>query len=133
MSENLIVPSRDPGVVLTLRPSSRDYFIAEMTHPGVSAVVQVGTYLSDGLGNYFTSLATDWKGWPGERRWSSLEGELELSARCDRTGHVSLRVRLRRESPAEWQLDAQLVLEAGQLERLAHDARSFEGSALNVP
>src|SRR5262245_31917142 len=43
----------------------------------------------------FARMAADWRGWPGEFRWESLEGELGLCCAQDRTGHVSIRVALR--------------------------------------
>ena len=31
-------------------------------------------------GAFFQSIATEWKGWKGEKLWSTLENELELEA-----------------------------------------------------
>jgi hypothetical protein len=133
MDGSVTIASRDPGARLTLRPDSRDYFIAELSHQGLSASIRVSSYLSHGLGDYFGEIATNWTGWPGERAWSSLEGELAVRATSDRTGHVYLTVALRRESPAQWHLEARLTLEAGQLERIALAVRAFERSVFSVP
>ncbi len=132
MDSSVTISSRDPGASLTLRPHSRDYFIAELTHQGLSATIRVDSYLSHGLGEYFSEIATNWKGWSGERAWSSLEGELKLRATSDRTGHVYLSAVLRCESPAKWQLEAELTLEAGQLDRLANTVLAFERSVFSV-
>jgi len=133
MADSLTVQSRDPGASLTLHPHNRDYFVAELRHSGLEAAAQVGTYLSSGLADFFTGLATNWRGWSGRRSWTSLEGELTLGAESDRTGHVYLRVHLHDGAPARWEVEAELVLEAGQLERLASDARTFEQMAFSAP
>jgi hypothetical protein len=132
MIEPFTIESRDPSASLALRPFDRDYFLAEVRHAGLHATARVGSYLSGGLGDFFSGLAADWTGWAGAREWGSLEGELTLRAESDRTGHVYLRVRLRRGAPAEWEVEVALVLEAGQLGRLAAGARAFERAALSA-
>ena len=50
---------------------------------------------SDGPWNparFFAELAADWRGWDGERRWRSLEGEMEIEASHDGRGHVLIGV-----------------------------------------
>jgi hypothetical protein len=126
MTEPLTIHSRDPGASLTLRPHDRDYFVAEVRHAGIDASARVGTYLSSGFADFFAGLAADWRGWTGHRRWASLEGELAFTAESDRAGHVYLHVHLHDGAPARWEVEAELVLEAGQLERVAREARTFE-------
>ena len=133
MAESLTIQSHEPRASLTLRSHNRDYFVAEIRHAGIEAAAKVGTYLSSGFADFFAGLATDWRGWSGHRRWASLEGELALTAESDRTGHVYLRVHLHDGAPARWEVEAELVLEAGQLERLASEARTFENLALSAP
>lgn len=133
MSVSLEVQSRDPGVSLSLRSHNRDYLVANIRHMGLEATAKVGTYLSGGIGDFFGGLAAEWQGWTGSRTWTSLEDELTLAAESDRTGHVYLHVRLQDGHPARWTVDANLVLEAGQLERLASDARAFEKVAFSAP
>ena len=133
MDSSVTIVSADPGARLTLRPHNRAYFIAEITHHGLSATISVSSYLSRGLGDYFNEIATNWAGWSGERTWSSLEGELALRATSDRTGHIYVSVALQRESPAQWQLEARLTIEAGQLERIALAVLAFERSVFTVP
>lgn len=132
MAEPFIVQSRDTGATLTLRSLDRDYFLAEVRHTGMEAIARVSKYMSDGLGDFFGGLAADWRGWPGTREWSALEGELQLMARTDRTGHTYLRVQLRDGAPAHWTVEAELVLEAGQLERIAAAAQAFEREAISA-
>ena len=132
MPEPFLIESRDPGASVALRPHDRESFLAEVHQPGLHATALVYSYLSAGLGEFFAGLAASWTGWAGVREWGSLEGELTLRAESDRTGHVYLTVRLRRGAPPEWEVEAALVLEAGQLERLAAAARAFERSALSA-
>jgi hypothetical protein len=132
MFEIFQVVSRDDGAALTLRAHTRDYFLAELRGLNLMAHARVGTYMSHGLGELFTQMASDWRGWRGAKTWSSLEGELRMSAEADRTGHVSISVELREGAPAIWTVVLELLVEAGQLESLARDARAFEASVLSA-
>ena len=75
---------------------------------------------------FFSSIASDWKGWSGEKSWGSLEGEFDLSAESDRTGHISIRARIfeGHSSPCS-RLETTLIVEAGQCENLAKEATNF--------
>jgi Family of unknown function (DUF6228) len=77
-----------------------------------------------GLGEYFATLAADWRGWDGERHGDSLEDDVGLVATHDGLGTVTLSARLRTESFStnRWAASAELVLDAGGLDRLARDA-----------
>ena len=132
MVESFTVQSRDDRASLELLPYDRDYFLAALRSSGLEATARVGSYMSGGLGAFFAGLAGSWKGWEGTRTWSSLEGELELQAKSDHTGHVFLSVRLHYGAPARWQAEVELVLEAGQLDRLASDAREFEAAVVSA-
>ncbi len=79
------------------------------------------------LTEYFGTLATDWRGWAGERQWRSLEGDLSLVATHDGLGAVTLAARLRTEaySTHRWDASAALVLDAGALDRLVRQAEAL--------
>lgn len=109
---------------------SQDWLSATIRCRGLAAVGRVSSYQSTGLAELFTSFARDWRGWPGTRTWQSLEGELELTATCDRTGHVNLTVTLSDRMHPAWSASADLVLEAGALERIAREVEAFERVAL---
>ena len=126
MTARLVIDSREPEASLILSALDSNYFLAQTIHPGLDATAPVGSYMSDGLGDFFAELARDWRGWEGTRRWESLEGELTLLAESDRSGHVYVRVHLHDGAPARWMVELRLTLEAGQLERLAAKAREFE-------
>lgn len=64
----------------------------------------------DGLVGFFRSMADAWRGWKGERTWSSLEGDLALTAKHD--GHVQLQIQIR--DSIEWAADAELAVDAGE-------------------
>ena len=42
----------------------------------------------------FQSIENEWKGWKGEKSWGSFEGEFDLSATSDSTGHITLKASL---------------------------------------
>jgi Family of unknown function (DUF6228) len=74
----------------------------------------------------FNELAANWNGWEGTKVWRAIEGELELKATSDRLGHVTLAVAVSPyPSAGQWSAQAEVTVEAGQLERLASDARLF--------
>ncbi len=77
----------------------------------------------------FSELARSWKGWHGAKGWLSLEGELELEATADAIGHVTLQFKIPAYSsgPSTWSAQCSVVVEAGQLERLALESEVFFG------
>jgi hypothetical protein len=78
------------------------------------------------LRGFFRDLATNWRGWKGKKEWSSLEGELRLTATSDSVGHISLSVRIRSGPyPFDWSLSTTLLLEAGNLEQIASQVDGF--------
>jgi hypothetical protein len=119
---------------LTLGPYKHHSFGAEVRRDRLCANAQIMSRLhrghpAEGLGDFFSRLAADWRGWTGLREWSSLENDLTLSAENQRGGGIVLRVRLHHGAPPYWELDFGLGLESGQLDRLAAEAREFEQSA----
>jgi hypothetical protein len=132
MATTFEVLSRDDGAKLHLSADDRDHFIAELRGLNLVAQARVYSYMSAGLAEMFAGMAADWRGWPGEKSWSSLEGELHLTASADRTGHVTLVAELREGAPALWTVALVLLVEAGQLEALARAAREFEDSVLGA-
>jgi Family of unknown function (DUF6228) len=132
--ESSNVGTEGERATLTLGPYVRGSFLAEVRRDRLHATADIVSRIhrghpSDGLADFFAGLATDWKGWTGQREWSSFENDLRLSAESPRGGGVHLRVRLNHGAPPYWQLDFGLGLEPGQLERLAAESRGFEQSA----
>jgi hypothetical protein len=78
------------------------------------------------LAEFFDDLARDWRGWTGDKVFTSVEHDLVFRATHDGSGHVLLGVRLGThvaEDAKSWQVSAPLALEAGQLEPLATSVR----------
>ena len=71
------------------------------------------------------ALVPCWSGWEGKKSWYSMEGELEIDATSDRTGHITLLVRIPGDSAVSWSALARVVIEAGQLEAVAQAAEAF--------
>lgn len=88
----------------------------------LDAGVWVRTVEGDGLGAFLADLAVDFPGWPGLRRWQSLDGLLSIQAE-----HAGWRVRLRVEIAGDdhddaWRITVPLAIAPGEeLSTLAHD------------
>ena len=111
-----------------LHPELDDaYWIAALRCGPMEASLRFYEMSLGGLTGYFAALAADWRGWTGERRWTSLEGDLTLVATHDGLGAVTLTARLRTEAFAthRWDASAELVLDAGALDRLARQVETL--------
>ena len=64
----------------------------------------------DGLVRFFRSMADAWRGWEGEQSWSSLEGDLAVTAKHD--GHVMLQIQIR--DSLDWAANAELAIDPGE-------------------
>jgi hypothetical protein len=91
-----------------------------------SASLRVYIHVADDLVAFFADLACAWRGWPGEKAWSSVEGDFKMTATNDGRGHVSLLVALKPQVPQPpWAFQATVPLEAGELDRIAAGARDL--------
>ena len=121
-----------PGDGLLVRPQDRERGGSVVT---IDAILQTDGLTAqhvvvhhyakgfDDLIEFFDRLAEDWRGFTGERTFTSLEGDLALAARHD--GHVQLRVTLRQSTlPDGWTAEAHVRLDPGeQLSRVVEDLR----------
>ena len=74
----------------------------------------------------FSQIAAHWSGWKGSEKWCAPEGELDIEATSDALGHIKLEFKVPGYSLSKgWSAAAWLVVEAGQLERLAGEANEF--------
>ena len=81
MPRELVLKSSRDGVTLTLSnfvpetgsPMSES-FLVEIKAYDLRAEARASSFMAADLGVFFKSLADDWRGWKGERRWSTLEG-----------------------------------------------------------
>ncbi|MGB7815734.1 MAG: DUF6228 family protein [Methylotenera sp.] len=93
-------------------------FYFEVKTPFGSAKILSSTYFNGSPAQLFKSMATDWRGWSGEKVWSDLESSVILSARSDSIGHTKLKVKL---TDYESSFETVIIFEAGQLERMANE------------
>ena len=78
---------------------------------------------------FFQELANNWAGWKGEKRWGALDGEYNLWASSDMTGHITLVAQFNPFDVAPcYSSTLSLVVEAGQLEQVASRAKLFFGT-----
>ena len=69
---------------------------------------------------FFRTLADDWRGWEGERCWSSLEGQLVIVPRHDGKGLVLCEVTIGTAIPPTWSFTAEMTFGAGaQMDEIA--------------
>ena len=123
--------STKDGVRLTLSPIGPRAYSASI----VGRDLNVSTTIYDVLGEtyvfpkFWKQLASSWKGWSGERSWSSIEGDLELTATSDNLGHITVRCHLSSGAPEGWSVTIWLHCEAGALESIASNADRFSRSS----
>ena len=124
----LEIQSVDRSARLTLEPGRRHAFSAVLVDDPLSARVTIA-HVGGGLDldRYFAAMAAEWRGWKGSRVWESTARELRLEAQADARGHVLLTVTLQSGwlSSSGWQAQANIVIEAGQLDGIVADARAF--------
>jgi hypothetical protein len=74
----------------------------------------------------FDDIAKQWSGWKGIKTWDAMEGELRISATSDSTGHITIHFEVPGNNvTACWSAKFTIVVEAGQVERLAKEAHVF--------
>lgn len=79
-----------------------------------------------GLAAFVRSLASDWAGFDGKRRYASTEAEFTLTCRHDGHGTVSCQVTIGQPWSPEWSMTAQIQFGAGaHLARIAADIEHF--------
>jgi hypothetical protein len=104
-------------------------YLARLSGGGVSAEVEVYDMAPPRWSSFFADLASNWKGWPGEKRYESLEGHVALSCRADSTGHIRVRVCLRGDiGGSDWRAEDTILVEAGQLAAITRQSEIFFGS-----
>jgi hypothetical protein len=83
------------------------------------------------LPRFFDELAAEWKGWPGEKTWSSVDGSLRLACRHDGVGrvlitaHVAYMSQDQRISAGDWSGAGTVEVLPGSLDETAAGLRRF--------
>ena len=120
-----IVVLGDPDVGAVAFTNARDPFedgyefvdfTVRIDATGLSATTVVRSFeTQQGLREFFGSLASDWRGWQGTRRWESIEHHLAIEATVDHHGHVALTFTLQRHyRPDAWSVTVTVSVDAGE-------------------
>lgn len=112
--------------VLRFHSRSGDYFAVSVEGDGPQATKSIWGYTDcEFLVQLFESIASEWRGWKGERTWESIEHDLRLAVSCSSTGHVTILVFLRNYGEDDWRLQVPIATDAGQLENIARQVAAF--------
>jgi hypothetical protein len=127
--ETVTIKSAHDGITLEFSGYSGGYYNVSVNGTNCHGAGKVYAYEpASKISAFFHDMAANSRGWNGKKNWGSLEGELSLSATCDSTGHITLSVELHSGPyPFDWRLSAVLLIEAGQLERIASQVEKFIG------
>lgn len=106
------------------------HYAIELCAPGLTARVnEVVAWVWDrDLAPFLEELASDYRGWGGERNWQTNDGDLAVSAVFQSGGHVGLTWTLRPwpKAAGGWSASVTTWLEAGeQMASLATEIRHF--------
>ena len=104
-----------------------EYYRVFLKAKDLVASAKVYAYEPHGkLSQFFADLAAHWKDLEGQKRWRSLEGELTLLCDADGRGHVVMQVTLKSGLyEDDWSVQAAIIIEAGQLDRIAANVKRF--------
>jgi len=135
-----VIRSVKDGTTLTFRlldsarPKDEETsFEVTIEGPDVRARMIASTYYAGSPALLFRKIAQNWKGWEGESKWATLEGEFTMRATADSLGHVTLEVALRSDTyPPEWKMNGLIHLEAGSLDSIARSVASILPIAENA-
>lgn len=124
---DFIITSTCSDRELVLSSRDGDYFEARLKGD-VEAFVRVYAYTDElGLNKLLQDLGSRSSPWPGELSWESIEGEFGVAATCSSLGKVEFAISLwgHPGGPEEWQVQACLESEFGQLPAIAKRADRF--------
>lgn len=121
------INSTQNGRSLTFSEYSADYFKVEIFDESISAVKKVWGYTDTfTLVDLFASIAHDWKGWDGKRKWESIEGDLIIAASSDKLGHIRIEICIRNNDlENDWMIQAPIYLDSGSLDAIAQSIDRF--------
>jgi hypothetical protein len=124
--KSVIIKSTSGSRSLVFSKREGEYFSVTLAGDLLSATKGVWGYTdTECLPDLFESIATDWKGWKGEKKWRAIEGDFQMIATCDNLGHIKLEIEIRNEPPDDWIVRAPLFLEAGSVDTIAKELREY--------
>ncbi len=108
------------------QPAGKEYFRVTIKSKHLSSFTDVYIFdpFDSHLVSFFEDLATNWKGFEGEKTWSSLEGEFSLVCKSDNTGHFELEAKITNIYDTMCARKS-IYIESGQLENIALKAKNF--------
>lgn len=121
----MIIKSSKNGVELELsEPKDYSYCVA-LRGPNMWCRTSVYTLerRGDGLPEFFKELAANWKGFNGEKSWSSLETDFVIDCQADSLGHFALEISI--ADNREMRCENTIQLESGQLAKIAKKLDDF--------
>ena len=136
MSDTLEIRSANGTTTLKIAPWQTpdptrrlDYLDVALTATGLQASTRIyNLHYTGGAGTlpvFFHDIASNWRGWRGEKRWESIESDLKLT--CTSTSLGSINVAVEFDSyladPFIWSVRCSLMLESWQLDVLALQAK----------
>lgn len=122
------IKSAHSATSLTLSEIQGDYFHVTVFSPEFEGKMRVWAYTdADGLAGLFETMAEQWKGWNGTLEWGSIEREFIIKSKHDGLGHVEIQICLDKDCGAlePWRVEASIVVDCGQLDKIAKDVRKF--------
>ena len=122
------IHSVDSDRELVFHSHTQEHFKVELRSEKLFASVDVWhSPETNDLNTFFQELAVFPNPWQGVKAWNSLEGEFSISATCAVLGQVTFTIKLCHltRSSEDWQVEAELVTELGQIEKIAKGANVF--------
>lgn len=125
---SLSICSTESDRELVLSRHQNERIRVELRGAAVSAYADIWVYTdASDLNSFIQELGQFERPWRDGRSWSSVEGDFSISVTCTSLGVVKLRIELRaaQGEPEEWEVKAGLVLELGQLPKIAKEFNAF--------
>jgi|KBSMisStandDraft_5_1062788.scaffolds.fasta_scaffold568029_1 hypothetical protein len=94
-------------------------FLVSVETSELTASVESSTSVKGPPSILFKDIASNWRGWAGEKHWEDLDETVQLIATCDRTGHVQLTVIFALYPYPKDHVRVSLSYEAGSLEQMS--------------
>ena len=115
--------SKKEGLFLS---AGKEYFRVTIRSKHLISFTDVYAFdpFDSNLVRFFENLAENWKGFDGEKKWSSLEGEFSLDCTSDNLGHFALEATIRNNEDTRYARKT-IFIESGQLENISLEAKDF--------
>ncbi len=116
--------------IIQSRTNDETKFQVSCGQPNFKAKCSVSSHVVGTPDTLFSSIAKDWKGWPGEKTWEDLEHRVILSCRMDSTGHAWLTVSITNYENST-SFSTELMFESGMLGEIARRVSDLFSNHVN--